>query len=519
MQRGHSKFLNRFVAAATLALLSACGGGGGGGGAGSPAPSPVNRAPAITSPSALSLAENTSGPVYTLTATDPDADPVTLSLLTGGDAGVFNFTPATGILSLASGLDFEAPRDANTDNVYSITFEARDNRGGAAQLAVLVTVTNQADGLALRRVGTGFSQPLFVTGIPGTDRLVVLEKGGRARVLNPETGFVESVDFLNVSTEITTDSERGLLGLAFSPSFASDRTFYVNITNLAGDTEIRRYRMLSGSSTQADPLTADVILTITQPFANHNGGWLGFSNAGLLYIPTGDGGSGGDPLNNAQTTTSLLGKVLRLDVSGDDFPADPNRDYRIPAGNAFPGGTGGAPEIFALGLRNPYRASVDTQTGDLLMGDVGQNAIEEIDRLRPTGSGTNFGWNRREGTQPYNGGADSLAFTPPVTEYTHGAGPLQGRSVTGGYIYRGPLAAIRDHYVFGDFVSGNVWSVPEVSLVPGQTVPATAFTRLNPQLVPDAGTLSQISSFGLDGQGRLYIVGFGGNVFRIESAP
>jgi len=516
MKRSPSNVWNPAIAAVAIAGLSGCGGGAG---SSSPPPPPANRAPAITSAAAVTIAENTSGTVYTLTANDPNGDPVALSLLPGGDAAVFTFAAATGILSLATGLDFEAPRDANTDNVYTVTFEARDNRGGAVQLPVSITVTNQAEGMALRRVGTGFTQPLFVAGIPGTDRVVVLQKGGRARVLNPETGAIESVDFLNVSTEITTDSERGLLGLAFSPNFAADRTFYVNLTNLAGDTEIRRYRMVTGSDTQADPLTADVILTIDQPFANHNGGWLGFSNAGLLYIPTGDGGSGGDPLNNAQTTTSLLGKVLRLDVSGDDFPADANRDYRIPAGNAFPGGTGGAPEIFALGLRNPFRASVDAQTGDLMIGDVGQEAIEEIDRLPATGSGTNFGWNRREGTQAYNGGANSPGFTPPVAEYGRGTGPQQGRSVTGGYIYRGPIAPIRNHYVFGDFVSGNVWSVPETSLVPGQTLASSAFTRLNPQLVPDVGTLSQIASFGLDEQGRLYIVSLGGNVFRVESAP
>jgi hypothetical protein len=277
--------------------------------------------------------------------------------------------------------------------------------------------------------------------------------------------------------------------------------------------------MFTGSTTQIDPATADVILTLAQPFANHNGGWLGFSNDGLLYIPTGDGGSAGDPQNNAQNPNSLLGKVLRLDVSGDDFPADPDRDYRIPAGNAFPGGAGGAPEIFALGLRNPFRASVDALTGDLFLGDVGQGTVEEIDRLGPAEAGANFGWNLREGTQPYNGGADSPAFTRPVAEYTHGTGPTEGRSVTGGYVYRGPIAPIRDRYVFGDFISGNVWAVPAASLVAGQTAAASAFTRLNPQLVPDAGSLTQITSFGLDDAGRLYIVSFGGDVFRVESAP
>ncbi len=497
-------------------LLSACGGGGGGGT--TPAPQ-ANRPPVFSSPATASVNENTAGTIYTAAATDPDGDPITFALLPGGDAGVFTLNAATGALSLASGLDFETPRDANTDNAYAVTLEARDGRGGATPLSLTVSVQNVVEAMALRRVGTGFSQPLYVAGIPGTDQVVVLQKQGRARVLTPATGVIETVDFLDITSQVSTDSERGLLGLAFSPAFAADRTFYINMTNLAGNTEIRRYRMMTGSSAQADPATADVILTIAQPFANHKAGWLGFTNDGLLYVPTGDGGSAGDPNNNAQNRTSLLGKVLRLDVSGDDFPGDPDRDYRIPPGNAFPGGTGGAPEIFALGLRNPFRASLDSLTGDLIIADVGQNAVEEIDRLRPADAGANFGWNLREGTQPYNGGANSASFTPPVAEYAHGTGPDQGRSVTGGYIYRGNIEPIRNQYVFGDFVSGNVWSVPATSLVPGQTLASSAFTRLNPALVPDAGTLSQISSFGLDTQGRLYIVSFSGNIFRIESAP
>lgn len=501
--------------------LSACGGGGSSPSPPPPGPPPppANSAPVISSPASAEIDENTDGPVYTLTATDPDGDPITFALIAGGDAGVFSFDPATGVLSLPAPLDFEAPQDADGDNVYRVTLEARDNRGGATQITVEIRVQNVVEGMALRQVASGLSQPLYLEGIPGTDRVVVLQKGGLARVIDPETGVPDSVNFLDVTAEVSTDSERGLLGIAFSPGFETDRTVYVNLTNLAGNTEIRRYRTFTGSLTQVDPSTADVILTISQPATNHNSGWLGFGPDGLLYIPTGDGGGAGDPGNNAQTTTSLLGKVLRIDVSGDDFPADPARDYRIPAGNAFPGGTGGAPEIFALGLRNPFRASFDPQTGDLLIGDVGQNAIEEINRMRPGDSGANYGWNRREGTAAYNGGANSPDFTPPVAEYPRGSGPLEGRSVTGGYVYRGNVEPIQNQYVFGDFISGNVWSVPETSLVVGQTLQPAAFTRLNDALVPDAGTLSQISSFGLDNDGALYIVSLGGSVFRIESAP
>ncbi|MFN4023345.1 MAG: PQQ-dependent sugar dehydrogenase [Hyphomonas sp.] len=505
--------------------VAACGGGS------SPSPPPpppaANRAPVITSPSSVTIDETATGPVYTLTATDPDGDPVTFHLIAGADEAVFSFNASTGVLSLPAALDVDNPQDAGGNNVYEVVLEARDNRGGIARITLEVRVESALQGMALRRVATGFSQPLYLAGIPGTSQVVVLEKGGRARLFNPDTATIGGTDFLNLSGQLVTASEGGLLGLAFSPDFATDRTVYLNVTAngaLPGGgtglrTEIRRYQTFAGSLTQLDPSTVDVILTIPQPQGNHNAGWLGFGGDGLLYIPTGDGGGAGDPGGNALNPDSLLGKVLRIDVSGDDFPSDAERDYRIPAGNAFPGGVGGAPEIFALGLRNPFRSSFDPQTGDLFIADVGQNAIEEINRMRPGDSGANYGWNRREGTQAYSGGANSPDFTPPVAEYGHGTGPLQGRSITGGYVYRGTVTPIRNHYVFGDFISANVWAVPETSLVNGQTLPASQFTRLNNDLVPDQGTLGQISSFGLDNQGRLYIVSLGGSVFRVERAP
>jgi glucose/arabinose dehydrogenase len=514
MSLHHPQARAAFLAFA-LASLPACGGGS------SPPPpaAPANRAPQFTSPSQVSVNENVTGVIYTFTATDPDGDPITYAIVPGGDEGVFEINLTARTIALTQGLDFEAPQDATGNNVYIVTIEANDGRGGTARLRLEIRVLNVPEGMSLRRAGTGFSQPLYLAGLPGTGRVVVLEKGGRARVLDPESGAIEGADFLNLSGQIATDSERGLLGLAFSPDFASDRVVFVNLTNSAGDTEVRRYQTFPGNSLVADPASAELVLRIAQPFANHNGGWIGFGPDGLLYIPTGDGGSGGDPQNNAQNPNSLLGKVLRIDVSADDFPSDALRNYRIPSGNAFPGGAGGAPEIFALGLRNPWRASFDTLTGDLFIGDVGQNAIEEVNRMRSGDAGANYGWRLREGTQPYNGGANSAAFTPPVTEYTHGTGPAQGRSVTGGYAYRGNIEPIKDRYVFGDFISGNIWSVPVSDLVPGQTLASSAYTRLNGELVPDAGATGNISSFGVDNDGRLYIVSFGGSVFRIEDAP
>ena len=516
------------LAAASIFALQACGGGGGGSGP-SPSPPPpppptppVNRAPVISSPSAVAINEGVTGTVYTLAANDPDGDALTRELVTGGDAGVFAFNAATGTLSLTAALNFAAPQDANGDNIYEVTFRVSDGRGGTVTRLVQIQVQAAAGpaGMALRRVATGLSAPLYLEGIPGTDRVVVLEKGGRAKVVDPATGAVDNTNlFLNISAEVSTNGEQGLVGMAFSPNFTTDRTVFVNLTNVSGNTEIRRYQTEASNPLRIDPSTMDIILTINQVDQFHNGGWLGFGNDGMLYVATGDGGGSSDSAAvNAQDTSSLLGKILRIDpIGGDDFP-DANRDYRIPSGNAFPGGTGGAAEIFAVGLRNPWRSSFDPQTGDLFIADVGQGAIEEINRMRPGDAGVNYGWAQREGTQMYDG-PDSPDYTPPVAEYGRGSGPAQGQSITGGYVYRGNIAPIQNHYLFADFISNNVWSVPVSSLVVGQTLAASQFTRLNDDLVPDAGTLNQISSFGRDNAGQIYIVSLGGSIFRIEGAP
>lgn len=517
------------LAAASMFALQACGGGGGGGSTSPPPPPPpppppaANRPPVISSAATVNINEGVTGTVYTLTATDPDGDTLTREMLAGGDSARFSFNAATGVLSLGTALDFEAPQDANGDNTYEVTFRVSDGRGGTVSQTVQIRVQDVDEtvtGMALRRVATGMFQPLYLEGIPGTDRVVVLQKGGLALVLDPETGnYDETIPFLDVEGSVATDGEQGLVGIAFSPNFTADRTVYVNLTNTAGNTEIRQYRTFTTNPLQVDPSTMNVILTIAQVDEFHNGGWLGFGNDGFLYLATGDGG--GLTANadlNAQNTASLLGKILRIDVSADDFPADENRDYRIPSGNAFPGGAGGAPEIFALGLRNPWRSSFDPQTGDLFIADVGQSAREEINRMRPGDVGANYGWSQREGTQFYRGD-DSSSFTPPVAEYSHNTTPSLGRSITGGYVYRGNIGPIRNHYIFGDFISGNVWSVPVSSLTVGQTLQSDQFTRLNPDLVPDAGTLSSISSFGRDNDGEIYIVSYSGNIFRIEGAP
>jgi glucose/arabinose dehydrogenase len=504
---------------AALLLLGSCGGGGGGTPSPSPTPSPTptptNRAPSFTSASTVSAAENSGGTIYTATASDPDGDALTFSIAGGADAAAFRIS-AAGALSFAAPPDFELPADADRNNQYLVRLQVSDGRASAT-LDLTVTVTDAAtDGFRVSRVGVGFASPLFLAPVPdGSGRVFVVERGGRVRILNPATGAIAATPFLDLSSQVRTDSERGLLGFATAPDFPTSGVVYVYLTNLDGDIELRRYRTPAGTRESVDPASADVLLVIEHSqFGNHNGGWIGFGPDNLLYVAVGDGGGSGDPLDNGQNRNSLLGKILRLDVGGDQFPADPNRDYVIPAGNPFAGG-GGAPEIWALGLRNPFRASFDSGTGNLLIGDVGQGAIEEIDLMRPGDGGANFGWPLLEGTRPFRGGAGA-GPTLPVAEYPHGSGSFEGRSVTGGYVYRGPVEALQGLYIFADFVTGNIWSIPVSELVVGQTVGTSRFTARRTEFTPNQGAIGNVASFGLDQARNLYIVDFDGEIFRIE---
>ncbi len=493
--------------------LAGCGGDGGGGG-GTPPPA-ANRPPTFTSAATLSLAENASGTVYTATASDPDGNPLSYTISGGADSARFSIT-AAGALSFVAPPDFESPADADTNNIYLVQLQVSDGTANAT-LDLAITVTNAGpDAFAVRRIATGFSQPLYIAPVPGdAARMFVVEKGGRIRLLTIATGAIAATPFLDASAGLTTDSERGLLGFATAPDFASSGIFYVYVTAAAGDIELRRYRTQTGNRDLADPASADVLLRIPHPRSNHNGGWIDFGPDGLLYLAVGDGGGGGDPDNNGQNRNSLLGKILRIDVASDAFPADPNRDYAIPAGNPF-ATTGGAPEVWAYGLRNPFRNSFDRTTGILYIADVGEAAIEEVNQMRPTGGGANFGWRIREGTQPFQG-TTTETLTNPVLQYSRGTGPLQGQSVTGGYVYRGPIEALNGHYVFGDFVSGNLWSVPVSRLSASATLSSDNFTVRTTDFRPDVGTITNVSSFGLDAAGNLYIVTLGGSIFRVEA--
>ncbi len=496
-------------------LLASCGGDSGGSGP-PPPPSQGNRPPAFTSAATVSTAENVSGAIYTASASDPDGNTLVFAITGGADRAAFALTPA-GALSFAAPPDFEAPTDTDANNVYLVQITVSDGTA-TVPLDLSVTVTNAGnDVFRVRRVATGFAQPLFLTALPDSSgRVLVVEKAGLVRILNPATGAISGTPFLDVSASISTDSERGLLGLALAPDFATSGVAYAYVTNPAGTIEVRRFTSITGNRDRLDPTSSNVIISIPHPGqSNHNGGWIEFGPDGNLYLGVGDGGGGGDPDGNGQNPNALLGKLLRIDPSRDSFPADAARDYAIPAGNPF-ATTGGAPEVWMTGLRNPFRASFDRTTGNLYVGDVGQNAVEEIDLVPAGVNGLNFGWNRREGSQPYNGGANSSAFTPPVAEYFHGTGALQGNSVTGGYVYRGPVESLRGQYFFGDFVSANIWSAPVALLVQGQTLASSAFTVRRTAFAPNAGAIGNIASFGTDQTGNLYIVDLDGEIFVVE---
>lgn len=365
--------------------------------------------------------------------------------------------------------------------------------------------------LDTKLVQSGFTGPLFVTAPTDDSRLFVLEQGGLIKV---RSGGVWST-FLDIHDQVNSQNERGLLGLAFDPNFKSNGTFYVDYIGTDTNTHIARFTVSSSNRDVANP-TGMTLMVIPQPTGrdNHKAGWIGFRKGedSNLYIATGDGGSANDPDNNAQTKTSQLGKILRINVGSDAFPADPNKNYAIPAHNPF-ALPDGAPEVWDYGLRNPYRNSFDRANGNLIIADVGQDSREEIDfESASNGGGNNYGWKLREGFEPTPGvGVD------PVYDYTHGTGPFQGRAITGGYVYRGSLLKeIFGEYFFGDFISGRIWSM-ETDPATGALLPGTLRDRTAE--LKRLNSFGSISSFGEDGFGNLYIVDYSGRVFEIVPEP
>ena len=343
-------------------------------------------------------------------------------------------------------------------------------------------------------LASGLDRPIYVTTPPGDlGRLFIVEQTGAILIFDRDSGEVNAQPFLQISPN-TSGSERGLLGLAFHPQYEDNGWFYINYTGTGGATFIDRYQV-SEDPDIADSASVQTVLTFSQPFSNHNGGWMGFGPDGYLYIASGDGGSGNDPQDHGQNRNTLLGAMLRIDVDGDDFPDENDRNYAIPSNNPFVG-SDGRDEIWAYGLRNAWRFSFDRESGDLWIADVGQNAVEEVNR-QPAASpgGENYGWRIMEGDACYDPptGCDTSGLTMPVITYTHASG--WGRSVTGGYVYRGEnVPALQGAYVFGDYVSGRIF------VAEGEGDEWEARILLEPGF--------RIATFGQDETGELYVADY-----------
>jgi glucose/arabinose dehydrogenase len=349
-------------------------------------------------------------------------------------------------------------------------------------------------------IANGFDRPLYITNAgDGSNRLFVVEQSGHIWIL--QDGALNPEPFLDISGLIHGDvfgggyTERGLLGLAFHPDYEQNGQFFIYYTAASSDNILARYQVSADNPNAADAASAVILMSVDDPYANHNGGQLAFGPDGYLYVAMGDGGSAGDPLGNGQNPATLLGKILRIDINAET--------YLVPEDNPFVEDVNFAPEIWAWGLRNPWRFSFDRATGDLYIADVGQNQREEIN-FQPADStgGENYGWNIFEGSYRYSGGPEPANLVMPIAEYSHDA----GCSVTGGYIYRGvALPEFEAVYLFGDYCSGNIWATYRDLRETWQT---SVFMR----------TQFRVSSFGEDEAGELYVVDYQGVVYRLQAS-
>lgn len=365
-----------------------------------------------------------------------------------------------------------------------------DNEVPPAAMPTQITIINAFPNLS-------FSNPLDLQSPnDGTNRIFVVEQGGIVNVFENDINTTLNTVFIDLEGIVDdSDDEMGLLGLAFHPDYTNNGFFYVNYTVSRTLSVISRFQVSAGNPNTADPNSELRLIEIPQPFTNHNGGKLTFGPDGFLYIATGDGGSGGDPQGNAQNRQNLLGNILRIDVNRTEN----GLNYAIPNDNPFVGNSIFRGEIFAYGLRNPWRISFDIETGVLWAGDVGQNKFEEIDIIE---SGNNYGWNILEANDCFNAtNCDTSGLTPPIFEYNQNDGDL---SITGGYVYRGDaVTLLQGRYVYADFVSGRIWSFE-----------ANVNGTPNNELLEN--TAFNISSFGTDMNNELYFCSFDGLIYTFE---
>jgi glucose/arabinose dehydrogenase len=347
--------------------------------------------------------------------------------------------------------------------------------------------------LRVETVATGLASPVFLTAPANDQRLFVVEQAGRIRII--QNGQLAETSFLDIRARVGSGGERGLLSMAFHPNYATNGFFFVNFTDLAGNTRVERFTVTVGSPNVANAASAKLIIGIDQPFANHNGGQLQFGPDGKLYIGMGDGGSGGDPLNHGQDRTTLLGDLLRIDIDAGD-------PYAIPADNPYATSAQFRREIWAYGLRNPWRFSFDRTDGVIYIADVGQNLFEEVNAVPAAQAGVNYGWRIMEAAHCYPTGSNctTTGLQQPVHEYSHN----DGCSVTGGYVYRGSrIPGIVGHYFYSDFCTGFLKSF---KLVNGSATDHRTWS---------IGDIGSVMSFGQDASGELYMLTSNGRVSRI----
>jgi len=356
-------------------------------------------------------------------------------------------------------------------------------------IASLVVVSSYSQTVGVTLFKSGFTSPVEIVHPPNDDRLFVVQQGGAIRILNPDA-TINATNFLTI-TGLSGGNEQGLLGLAFHPDYANNGYFYVNYTRADWDTVIARYQVSSDPNV-ANP-TGTILLTIDQPFTNHNGGTLRFGADGYLYIGTGDGGDGGDPGNRAQNINENLGKMLRIDVDG---PAP----YGIPPTNPYVG-IAGNDEIWSIGMRNPWKFSFNRLTNDLWIADVGQGQIEEINKVGPNANNLNYGWKCYEGNNVYTSGCaqTGTTYTFPVTTYGHTGGRC---SVTGGYVYTGAITTLLNKYIFADYCSAEIGYIDAA----GTSSTITWTSGLG---------LSSITTFGEDRNGEMYVATRTGSIYKI----
>lgn len=370
----------------------------------------------------------------------------------------------------------------------------------APQPATTPSATPATVMLGLESVASGLSQPTFLTAPAGDNRLFIVERPGRIRIV--ANGALLPTPFLDMTAKTSTDGERGLLSMAFHPQYAQNGSFFVYYTDSNGDIAVDRMKVSATNANLANPATAGRVITIAhRDFNNHNGGQLAFGPDGHLYFGTGDGGGAGDPQGNAQNLNSLLGKILRLDVG----IVIPGLTYGIPADNPYAGQAGRRGEIWAAGARNPWRFSFDRGDGLLYIADVGQDAREEVNVAAATQAGLNYGWNIMEGTACYNAATCKRSgLTLPAFDYEQGAGKVNGCSITGGYVYRGAaIPELAGTYFYSDFCKGFLKSF---------TYRDGAAGNKQDWAIDSIGN---VLSFGQDSQGELYMLAGDGRVYRI----